>query len=100
MECYLVDLCGKPVDRLSPPARRQVCVEGESRLRRTIEKLRPEVVITIVRSISENVRRALEAAGWEGQYLELPYPGRWQQHRQTFTEDLAPILKRRYRGKL
>jgi hypothetical protein len=99
LECYLVDLCGKPVDRLSPAERRQACVESESRLSRTIHKLRPEVVITIVRSISENVRRAL-GAGWEGKYLELPYPGRWQRHRQTFTEALAPILKRRYRGKL
>jgi hypothetical protein len=100
MECYLVDLCGKPVDRLSPTERRQACAEGEIRLSRTIEEMRPEVVVTIVRSISENVRRALEAAGWEGKYLELPYPGRWQRHRQTFTKTLAPILKRRYRGKL
>jgi hypothetical protein len=97
--CYLVDLCGTPVDRLPTRQRLQVCNEGEVRLASTIMDLRPKVIVTIVRSIVENVRRAKESAGWEGTYLELPYPGRWQSHRIEFSKALKPLLRRELRAK-
>lgn len=95
--CYLVDLCGTPVDRLSSKQRMQVCKDGEIRLARTIKNLCPKVIVTIVRSIAENVQRAKQSAGWEGEYLELPYPGRWQTHRVEFAKALAPVLRRELR---
>ena len=92
--CYLVDLCGRPVDRLNNQQRRKVCVAGEVRLSRAIKQLNPEVVVTLVRSIAPNVRRARALANWAGPDLELPYPGRWHHHRDVFRKELIPVLKK------
>lgn len=91
--CYLVDLCGKPVDRLSTESRKQACRAGEARLARMLKELQPKVVITVIRSISANVRRAEESANWKGRHVELPYPGRWKEHRIAFEEALKPVLR-------
>jgi hypothetical protein len=93
MGCYLVDLCGEPVDRMNPYLRRCVCLNGEARLARTLRKVRPMIIVTIVRSIGSNVRRAEAAAGWSGPHLELPYPGRWHRFRVTFRRMLVPVLR-------
>jgi hypothetical protein len=92
--CYLVDLCGKPVDRLNSEKRKQACRDGEVRLARTLEELRPKTVITVIRSISANVRRAQASANWKGLHVELPYPGRWKEHRIAFENSLKPILRK------
>lgn len=93
MGCYLVDLCGKPVDRLTPQKRRQACIDGEERLAQMIGRLDPVIIVTVVRSITKNVRRAQQKAGWTGTRLELPYPGRWKQHREEFAKSLIPVLR-------
>src|SRR5277367_2407972 len=62
--CYLVDLCGKPVDRLPRNQRMRACLDGEVRLARILKRLRPEIVITMVRSIAGNVRRSQRQANW------------------------------------
>ncbi len=92
--CYLVDLCGKPVDRLNADRRKQACRDGEVSLARTLRQLQPKVVITVIRSISANVRRAQACANWEGRYVELPYPGRWKEHRVAFEQALKPVLRK------
>jgi hypothetical protein len=92
--CYLADLCGMPVDRLTREQRRKACLDGEERLSKTLKQLRPKIVITVVRSIAGNVRRSQQRANWRGTYLELPYPGRWKHHRVAFEEALAPVLHR------
>src|SRR5271170_6457266 len=79
--CYLVDLCGRPVDRLPRNQRRRACLDGEVRLAGILKRLRPEIVITVVRSIAGNVRRSQRQASWLGLHVELPYPGRWQHNR-------------------
>lgn len=91
--CYLVDLCGEPVDNIPPHERQRACSAGEARLARTIRGLRPKVIITIVRSIRANVRRAEEQAEWSGMHRELPYPGRWYRHRTRFRRQLVPLLR-------
>lgn len=95
--CYLVDLCGRPVDRLSPKERRIACLSGEAHLARTLKQLSPEIVITVVRSIEANVRRSEERANWYGRRIELPYPGRWHRHRTRFLRELAALLRERFR---
>ncbi len=95
--CYLVDLCGRPVDRLPRPRRRRTCREAEVRLARILKRLRPEIVITVVRSIAGNVRRSQQRANWSGARVELPYPGRWQRHRLAFGRELASALRKVYR---
>jgi hypothetical protein len=91
--CYLVDLCGKPVDRMNSKQRRRACQDGEVRLARILKQLRPEIVITVVRSIAANVRRSEGQAPWSGRHFELPYPGRWIHHRSAFLATLRPILR-------
>ncbi|MBS1849848.1 MAG: hypothetical protein JST79_02970 [Acidobacteria bacterium] len=97
--CYLVDLCGKPVDRLDGAARRQACRQGEARLSRVLRQLRPEIVISVVRSIADNVKRAQASAHWQGCFVEVPYPGRWKHHRVAFEKTLAPLLKKQLRAR-
>lgn len=91
--CYLVDLCGSPVDRLTAPARLRICRESEVRLSRILRKLQPDTVIVVVRSIANNVLRAEQHANWSGRHIELPYPGRWSRHREAFLAALVPVLR-------
>ncbi len=92
--CYLVDLCGQPVDRLVPAKRAAVCASGEPRLARTIAELNPKMIATLVRSIEPNVKKAATLAEWDGPFLHLPYPGRWISHRKVFTEELVPVIRK------
>jgi hypothetical protein len=97
LDCYLVDLCGSPVDRLTSNQRRLTCAQGETRLGAIIRRLNPEVIVTLVRSIRANVQRAQARAKWQGAHFELPYPGRWKTHRVAFERALRPVLRRRLR---
>jgi hypothetical protein len=95
--CYLVDLSGQPVDHKARRARQCICRAGEIRLARTIRELHPKALVTIVRSIRPNVRRAKDRAGWSGLYLELPYPGRWHYYRVEFARQLVPLVRKTVR---
>jgi hypothetical protein len=96
--CYLVDLCGKPVDRMERDQRKRACAEGEVRLARTLRQLHPEMVITVVRSIAANVKRSERQASWKGQHIEMPYPGRWHRHRAVFLKTLTSVLRENHAG--
>ena len=89
--CYLVDLCGRPVDRLNTLQRKQAHTEGEIPLSRIIRRLQPRVVITVVRSIVPNVIRAHQLSHWTGVHLVLPYPGRWKHHKAAFDKLRIPV---------
>ena len=91
--CYLVDLCGEPVDNMSRDTRRCACRKGETRLAQEIRALHPETIVTMVRSIAANVKHVQERTGWTGRHLELPYPGRWHRHRTEFRRLLVPFLR-------
>lgn len=92
--CYLVDLCPEPVDRLSAALRRSTCAANETALARTVARLNPPLMITLLRSIEQNVLRAAARAHWNGTMVHLPYPGRWARRRHEFVETLAPIAAR------
>lgn len=92
--CYLVDLCRRPVDRMDRKARRRFCTAGEASLKRALRQLRPKTVVVVVRSISRNVKRAERQAKWSGLHVDLPYPGRWVQHRNEFRRKLIPLLRK------
>jgi len=91
--CYLVDLCHDPVDKLTAVERREACLTGEAALAREIQTAKPERIVTMVRSIEKNVRRAALEAGWKGRFLHLPYPGRWSRLRTIFVEQLVQELQ-------
>jgi hypothetical protein len=61
--CYLLDLCGKPVDDLEPLKRKRICAEGEIRLATSIQLFQPGTMVTVVRSILLNVERAQNFVG-------------------------------------
>jgi hypothetical protein len=94
--CYLVDLCDRPVDHLSPNVRRKLCLAGEPRFSKSLRSLRPAIVIVVIRSIARNVQRSERQAAWSGRHVELPYPGRWIRHRTAFIRQLVPILRRSF----
>jgi hypothetical protein len=98
--CYLVDLCGEPVDRMPRAMRTNICRAGEIRLARSIRSLRPLILVTLVKSIGASVERARTMAGWPGLHLEVPYPGRWKQHREEFRRLLLPVLLKLSSSKL
>jgi hypothetical protein len=95
--CYLIDLCGEPVDRMKPAARRKACRDGEAQLSRQIRKLQPEIIVVLVRSIRKNVERGTLRASWHGELISVPYPGRWIQHRRVFERMLVPRIKSLFR---
>jgi hypothetical protein len=97
MDCYLVDLCGNPVDHLPSKPRRLACERSETRLAAKIRQLNPEVIVTVVRSIAANVQRAQARANWQGTHLVVSYPGRWKTHRVAFEQALKPVLRRTLR---
>jgi hypothetical protein len=97
--CYLIDACADPVDHLDRRSRRAACVAGEPRLTRRIRQFDPAAIVTLLRSIQGNVRRATAQAGWHGPILEVPYPGRWASHRKVFCERLVPHLEQLFEGR-
>jgi hypothetical protein len=92
--CGLTDLSAEPVDRLSPAERRAACRASEPRLASDLVALAPLAIVTVVRSIEPNVRRAISRADWEGEWLAIPYPGRWIRPRAEFVATLALALGR------
>ncbi len=92
--CYLIDLCPEPVDHLDASERRAVCRASEKPLSRTIARLQPPAIATVVRSIEGNVARAAALAEWQCPVTHLPYPGRWSRHRLVFVDTLLPAIIR------
>ena len=90
--CYLIDLCREPVDQLDARSRLAACMAAETSLSRTIGRLRPSKIVTVVRSIEANVARAAFRAGWHGPLLHLPYPARWSRHKDRFVKDLVASI--------
>ena len=91
--CYLVDLCPEPVDRMAPTLRRAACHAGEAALAKNIAQMRPEVIVTLLRSIEKNCACAMQRASWHGKAIHLPYPGRWERLRKEFVENLSPVIR-------
>ena len=90
--CYLIDLCREPVDHLDSRSRRATCLASEASLSRTISRLQPLKIVTVVRSIEANVTRAALRAGWHGPFLHLPYPGRWSHYKDRFVQNLVESI--------
>lgn len=92
--CYLIDLCPKPVDRMPPVLRCATCRASEQSLARTIARLHPQMIATMLRSIEGNVSHAVAQALWSGPLLKLPYPGRWAHLKTEFVTRLLPAIER------
>jgi hypothetical protein len=91
--CYLTDLCQQPVDRLDVELRRRACVSSEASLAQRLAGLRPDRIAPVLRAIRNHVANAAARANWQGEILELPYPGRWFHLRAEFVKALEPTLR-------
>jgi hypothetical protein len=91
--CYLTDLCPEPVDHLDSKLREAARQAGEKLLTRNIAQLQPVTIAPVLHSIARHVVRSATQAGWQGPIIHLPYPGRWNRHRNAFIETLAPALR-------
>jgi hypothetical protein len=90
--CYLLDLCPHPVDRMARAQRRAECQAGEEMLARAIARMRPQMIVTMLRSIEDNVANAVSRTNWSGPLIHVPYPGRWAHLRAEFVERLTPVI--------
>jgi uracil-DNA glycosylase len=90
--CYLVDLCGRPVDQLAREERLAARRKGEPHLSRAISRLAPHKMVVVLKSIVLNVNVAAVRAAWRGEVVSLPYPGRWNRHRKVFEEQIIEIF--------
>lgn len=91
--CYFIDLCAEPVDHLDSKSRLAACRSSEERLARLIVQVKPARIATVVHSIEANVLRAASRVHWSGEFIHLPYPGRWSRYRDAFVKTLAPTIK-------
>ena len=91
--CYLDDLCHSPVNNLPTPARRAERNRSVPGLALRLQKIRPEVVVCVMRAGEPAVRCALAAAGMhEIPFHSLPFPA--QDHQREYVEGLAQLVSR------
>lgn len=89
--CWLVDIAGRPANRLPAGERRAEVKGGVTRLAGTLRETHPERVIVLIRRIAPDVRRAAALAGLDDRSDVLPFPIR--QWRSSYVEQLAGIMR-------
>jgi len=92
--CYLEDLSHDPVDGLTANERRAAYDSGSKRLATALAKLRPAVVVSLLRRVCPYVQASVERAELQVELVEVPYPGRWPAHRAEFEGTLVKGLRR------
>lgn len=89
--CWLVDLAGRPVDRLAATERASAVSAGIPGLTLILRELRPERVLVVLRRIAPAVRAAAREAGFDEHAIDvLPFPTR--QWRSVYVQQLAGIV--------
>ena len=81
---FLIDTCDRPVDRLSPKARRISIAREAPSLARRAKKLDPDSIVIVKQTVYGPVRHALETAGLGDRILNtepLPFPSHGNQRR-------------------
>lgn len=89
--CWLVDLAERPVNRMAARERDQVVTAGVERLRGTVAEARPQLVVAVKASISDQVRAAAGSADPAIPVIALPFPVR--QWRAVYVRRLAEALR-------
>lgn len=91
--CFLDDLCHSPVNDLPNPERRAARKSSVPGLALRLQKIRPEVVVSVMIAIEPAVRSALSVARMHATaFHSVPFPA--QGHQQEYVEGLAQILSR------
>jgi hypothetical protein len=72
---YLDDLVLDPVDHLDDRERRAMCVAARCKLAERVAEYQPLMIVSLLRSIREDVEKAAEMAGCAVEPLNAPFPG-------------------------
>jgi hypothetical protein len=93
---FLVDVCYKPVDTMTRKVRRLAVKNSIPRFVSETIELDPEKIVIVKTSIYDDVKHALEKAGFGAKILKkrLPFPshGHQKKYRQMLRELLAPFI--------
>lgn len=90
---YLYDLCRDPVDQLPRKYRRLAHQQARQAFTEILATMQPLAIATLLHSIEDEVEKAVADSEWQGKWIRLPYPGRWQQWREAFNAKLVPELR-------
>ncbi len=81
---FLIDACERPVDKLSPRARRMFIAQEASGLASRAKDLDPVSIVIVKKTVYRPVRHALERVGLGDRILNvepLPFPSHGNQRR-------------------
>jgi hypothetical protein len=91
--CFLDDLCHSSLNKLPKPERRIARNNSVPGLAKRLRKLRPAVIVCVMKAIVPAVRCAVEAAGMhETPFHAVPFPA--QGHQPQYVERLAEIMSK------
>jgi len=93
---FVADLCHNPINHLPRRDRRQYRRRGEADLTDLIAMTRPLVIVSVLRGIEPNVRRALSASHHGARFAALPFPS--HHHQPAFGLGLAEVISQWRRG--
>jgi hypothetical protein len=89
---YLDDLSLIPVNGMNPAERKRQCEASIDSLADRLKDYMPAAIVILVRSIDKWVKQAAKQAGLKIPVYTTTYPGRFQNHRERFQNEMAVIL--------
>lgn len=88
---YLDDICLMPIDKLDEKQRRQCIENSVQSLAERIEVYQPVVIVSMLKKIEMDIRKALRIAGVDSQLYSLPFGGNG--HQNKYIDELSKIIK-------
>jgi hypothetical protein len=89
---YLDDLSLIPVNGMKPGERRKQCEASIASFSNRLTEYQPAAIVILLRSIDKWVREAVKHAKLKGTIYNTTYPGRFQEHRARFQNEMAVII--------
>jgi hypothetical protein len=92
---YLDDLVLTPVNHLTMPERKLLCLGAQSDLAKRIATYRPEAIVSLLKFVHPMVEAAAVEAGSTAPLYSVPFPGTGQQGRFALAmAEIVTILPR------
>jgi len=89
---YFDDLSLVPVNGMEPRERRRQCEASIGSLSDRLRNYNPAAIVIVVRSIDTWVRKAAKQAELTIPIYTTTYPGRFQNHKERFRNEMAVII--------
>jgi hypothetical protein len=91
---YLDDHSLIPVNGMEPNERKRQCEESVVSFANRLGQYKPAALVILVRRIDRWVRESVQQAGLTLPIHNTTYPGRFQNHRERFQNEMAVIIPR------